>query len=103
MAKNSLNHPNGNNTSLPPKRGKIICLVLEDFMLKGDHRIHDPFNSHTGKTKATEGNDSIKDGGILEALMLKLKGKNVTPKTENSSLPPKRGAIKVRILDEVMP
>ncbi|KAL3530656.1 hypothetical protein ACH5RR_009978 [Cinchona calisaya] len=95
--------PKGNNTSLPPKRGKIMRLILEDFMLKEDHRIPDSINFHPGKTKATRGNDSIKDGGILEALMLKLKGNNETPKIKNSSLPPKRGMIKVRILDELMP
>ncbi|KAL3530655.1 hypothetical protein ACH5RR_009977 [Cinchona calisaya] len=71
---------------------------------RGDHRIHDPVNSHTGKTKATEGNDSIKDGGILEALMLKLKGKNETPKTKKLQPSSQKGnMIKVRILDELMP
>ncbi|KAL3530654.1 hypothetical protein ACH5RR_009976 [Cinchona calisaya] len=102
MATNSLNHPK-RNTRLPPKRGKIICLILDGLMLKGNHRIQDPFNSHTRKTKATKGNDSIKDGGILEALMQKLKGKNETPKIKNSSLPPKRGMIKVRIFYELRP
>ena len=91
----SFNHLKGKNTALPPKRGKILNLILEDFFRKRDD--DNSLDARKGKTGTT--------AGILEDLILKLKGKNQpfgAQKAKNSSLPPRRGMIKVQIFEELV-